>query len=81
LVQYKSRAYALFQELLGNIRLSIVSRMFTFRPRDLSSVQTTVSRVETPEIEAEEPEHEMVAQNQQGKDTSGKSKKRRRRRR
>ncbi len=82
LVQYKSRAYALFQELLSNIRLSIVSRMFTFRPRDLSSVQTTVSRVEVPEIEATEPESGVVTQTQKEKDThAGKSKKRRRRRR
>lgn len=79
LVQYKSRAYALFQELLGNIRLSIVSRMFTFRPRDLSSVQTTVSRVEVPQIVATEPERETIKQSQQEKD--GKNKKRRRRRR
>jgi preprotein translocase subunit SecA len=37
LVQYKGRASQLFQELLDNIRLGVVTRMFTFRPRDLSS--------------------------------------------
>ncbi|HSF79971.1 MAG TPA: hypothetical protein VLA49_01980 [Anaerolineales bacterium] len=82
LVQYKSRAYALFQELLGNMRLSVVTRMFTFRPRDMSSVQTTVSRVEVPEIEAAEPELVAETQNKSKKDTdTGKSRKRRRRRR
>jgi len=39
LVQYKSKAYELFQELLANMRLGVVSRMFTYRPRSLSSVQ------------------------------------------
>ncbi|HLA96892.1 MAG TPA: hypothetical protein VJL34_00445, partial [Anaerolineales bacterium] len=82
LVQYKSRAYALFQELLANIRLSIVSKMFTFRPRDLSSVQTTVSRVEAPEIEAGEPEMVTETQSQPEKyDSPAKGKKRRRKRR
>ena len=81
LVQYKSRAFSLFQELLGNIRTSIVSRMFTFRPRDLSSVQTTISRVETAEIEAGEQEKVAVLQNPREKESNaGKGKKRRRRR-
>jgi preprotein translocase subunit SecA len=44
LVQYKNKAYALFQELMDNMRLSIVTRMFTFRPRDMSSVQTAANR-------------------------------------
>ena len=39
LVQYKSKAFELFQELLANMRLGVVTRMFTYRPRDLSSVQ------------------------------------------
>jgi len=68
LVQYKNRAFALFQELLGNMRLGVVSRMFTYRPRDLSSVQAQTSTqraeiteqaeaVELPEeAEPEEPE-------------------------
>jgi preprotein translocase subunit SecA len=51
LVQYKSRAFALFQELLGNMRLGVVSRMFTFRPRDISSVQAQTS---TPRAEIAE---------------------------
>ena len=50
LVQYKNRAYELFQELLANMRMSVVTRMFTFRPRDLSAVQTSVARPEAPKI-------------------------------
>ncbi|MBN1538235.1 MAG: hypothetical protein JW908_15970 [Anaerolineales bacterium] len=48
LVQYKNRAFELFQELLANMRMGVVTRMFTFRPRDMSAVQTSVTRVETP---------------------------------
>jgi preprotein translocase subunit SecA len=61
LVQYKSRAFALFQELLGNMRLGVITRMFTYRPRDLSSVQAAASHEEAPKEEesvenaAEEP--------------------------
>jgi preprotein translocase subunit SecA len=43
LVQYKNRAFAMFQELLENMRTGVVNRMFTYRPRDLSAVQTTVT--------------------------------------
>lgn len=50
LVQYKNRAYELFQELLANMRMGVVTRMFTFRPRDLSAVQTSVTRTEAPKI-------------------------------
>lgn len=50
LVQYKNRAFELFQELLSNMRMGVVTRMFTFRPRDLSAVQTSVTRSETPKI-------------------------------
>ncbi|HEX9012126.1 MAG TPA: hypothetical protein VF813_01370, partial [Anaerolineaceae bacterium] len=33
LVQYKSRASEMFGELLAEIRIGVISRMFTFRPR------------------------------------------------
>jgi preprotein translocase subunit SecA len=39
LVQYKSKASELFQTLLGNMRLGVVSRMFTYRPTNVSGVQ------------------------------------------
>jgi len=46
LVQYKSRASELFQTLQSNIRLGVISRIFTYRPRDLSQVQTGTSQGE-----------------------------------
>jgi preprotein translocase subunit SecA len=62
LVQYKSRAFGLFQDLLSNMRLGVVTRMFTYRPRDLGSVQAS-TRLETPQIEmrpeAAEPEESL----------------------
>jgi len=57
LVQYKNKAFEMFRELLDNMRTGVVNRMFTYRPRDLSSVQTTVttpSRIEAPEPPASE---------------------------
>ncbi len=39
LVQYKGRAGELYQALQSNIRMGVVTRMFTYRPRDLSQVQ------------------------------------------
>ncbi len=47
LVQYKSKAYELFQELLANMRLGVVTRMFTYRPRNVSSMQAETPAGET----------------------------------
>jgi preprotein translocase subunit SecA len=44
LVQYKGRASQLFEQLLDNIRLGVVSRMFTFQPRDASGAQVSQAR-------------------------------------
>jgi len=44
LVEYKSRASALFQVLLSDMRSGVITRMFTYRPRSLSSVQSEVKR-------------------------------------
>ncbi|MFN2197017.1 MAG: hypothetical protein ACK2UW_12935 [Anaerolineales bacterium] len=63
LVQYKGRASQLFQELISNIRLGVVTRMFTFRPRDLSAAQAGVSQGEVIEaefIETDEPDDESA---------------------
>ena len=56
-MQYKNRAFDMFRELLENMRTGVVSRMFTYRPRDLSSVQTSVtaSRPEAPALPAAQP--------------------------
>ena len=93
LVQYKNRAFSLFQELLGNMRLGVVTRMFTYRPRDMSAVGANVSRQESPqleEVEIEEPDEETLEEESEvvGESTPqptsvaniSKSKKRRRRR-
>lgn len=53
LVQYKGRASELFQALQSNIRLGVISRMFTYRPRDLSRIQTSLTPAEQLEPGAE----------------------------
>jgi preprotein translocase subunit SecA len=77
LVQYKNRAFEMFRELLDNTRTGVVSRMFTYRPRDMSSVQTEISAppegpppIAAPQVEAAST-----------KPATTKKKKRRRRRR
>ena len=44
LVQYKSKASGLFQDLFRNMRLGVLTRMFTYRPRDMGSMQVTSRR-------------------------------------
>jgi preprotein translocase subunit SecA len=61
LVQYKNRAFGLFQELLSNMRLGVVNRMFTYRPRDLSAVQTAVSRADGGRAESESADFDAKA--------------------
>ena len=68
LVQYKTRAFEMFQNLLMDMRISVVTRMFTFRPSsDVSSVQVGTQKADVPEPKAIE--------------TQEKPKKKRRRRR
>jgi preprotein translocase subunit SecA len=58
LVQYKTRASELFQNLLRDMRIGVVTRMFTFRPRDLSSLPLAEIRSREADIspdQAEEP--------------------------
>ena len=82
LVQYKNRAFEMFRELLDNTRTGVVTRMFIYRPRDLSSVQTTVSTPQAapPQISTpvSEPSPSSPAN---GEKKKGKGKRRRRRRR
>ena len=54
LVQYKSKASELFQNLLKDMRSGVLLRMFIYRPRDMSAVQSEMRRT-TPveELEAE----------------------------
>jgi preprotein translocase subunit SecA len=44
LVQYKTRASALFQDLFSNMRLGVINRMFTFRPRPAAGAQQGARR-------------------------------------
>src|SRR3972149_4354015 len=82
LVQYKNKAFEMFRELLDNMRTGVVNRMFTYRPRDLSSVQTTVT---TPsQLEAPEPVAKAMivkADAPQGRESRPSKGKRHRRRR
>jgi preprotein translocase subunit SecA len=43
LVQYKNQGFEMFQGLMENMRTGVVSRMFTFQPRDLSRIQTDIN--------------------------------------
>jgi preprotein translocase subunit SecA len=49
LVQYKSKASELFQNLLKDMRSGVISRMFIYRPRDMSAVQNEARRSTTAE--------------------------------
>ena len=59
LVQYKNRAAELYQNLQRDIRLGVISRMFTYRPRDFSQMQVNVARQEMP-VPADDETHEAV---------------------
>jgi preprotein translocase subunit SecA len=52
LVQYKSKAFELFQNLLKDMRSGVISRMFIYRPRDLSMLQGEVKRPAEEELGA-----------------------------
>jgi preprotein translocase subunit SecA len=87
LVQYKSKASELFSNLLSNMRLGVITRMFTYQPRDRSAVQTELRRsaaareleldtaANLPEVaEADldsEPEPAKVEEAQSAQDSSG----------
>jgi preprotein translocase subunit SecA len=51
LVQYKSRASELFQNLVISMRTGVVSRMFTYRPPDLSSITPSKIRIDSVSTE------------------------------
>mgnify|MGYP005841408409 CR=1 FL=1 len=84
LVQYKNRAFEMFRTLLDDMRTGVVTRMFTFQPRDLSAVQTTVNptRQTLPQLATEtHAQKELPKTTETGQSrSSGKGKRRRRRR-
>jgi preprotein translocase subunit SecA len=68
LVQYKSKASELFQNLLKDMRSGVISRMFIYRPRNMSSVQSEMRRP-TPAEELQE-ETSLVQASGDGGETS-----------
>jgi preprotein translocase subunit SecA len=81
LVVYKNRAFEMFRELLDNTRTGVVTRMFTYRPRDMSSVQTEVSSSAASPLPLTAPEPQMAEPSTQSGEKKKKKGKRRRRRR
>jgi preprotein translocase subunit SecA len=80
LVQYKNRAFEMFRELLDDTRTGVVTRMFIYRPRDMSAVQTTVSAPQAPPQLATPAPTASGSSPDGGEKKKGKRKRRRRRR-
>ena len=59
LVQYKTRAFELYQELLNNVRSSVINRIFTYRPRETAQVITMGKQPEAQLEEVELLAHEV----------------------
>ena len=53
LVQYKSKASEMFQELLRDIRTAVISRMFSYQPRQFSLAQAQPAAAEPDSIKEE----------------------------
>lgn len=67
LVMYKSRATDMFQTLLGDIRMGVISRMFTYRPQRKTTTETVVEREERPEEEKTARPSQAVIESESGK--------------
>ena len=52
LVQYKNRAFELFQNLFNDMRTSVINRMFTFQPANLNAVQESARVAPTAAVPA-----------------------------
>ena len=74
LVQYKTKAFEMFQDLLRDMRMSVVTRMFTFQTQDRSIIQAD-TRPESGQPPAE------ASTDQEDAPPPAKKKRRRRRRR
>ena len=79
LAQYKLRATEYFQQLFQDMRTSVVSRMFTFRPNQKVMQQQAQSIV--PKIKAGGINNQQISGNQQGSTPSSKGKRKRKRKR
>jgi preprotein translocase subunit SecA len=77
LVMYKTRASEMFQQLFDDMRLSVVTRMFTFRPRQLVTAQVSPTQARSPQLQPDTQD----TPSKLGEPVQTKSKRRRRRRR
>jgi preprotein translocase subunit SecA len=75
LVMYKTRASEMFQQLFDDMRMSVVTRMFTFRPQQLVTVQTTQTQPRGAQIQSQVDK----TQSQSGEQTKPKRKRKRKR--
>lgn len=75
LVQYKSRATDMFKTLLADIRMGVISRVFTYQPR--REAVATVEQAERLEAGNGESGEAPVQPRQDGQEKKGKKKRRR----
>jgi len=61
LVQYKNKASELYRNLLRDVRMGVISRMFIYRPRDLSSVQAIATRSDSITMRTGQPVSPTIA--------------------
>jgi preprotein translocase subunit SecA len=82
LVQYKSQASEMFQNLLAEIRGAVISRIFLYRPQAASAVQPESTESESSEGSGPEgPEQDDRSRPETGQNeaqSSGKKRKRHR---
>ncbi len=79
LVQYKSQASEMFQNLLAEIRTAVISRIFLYRPRAASAVQAESEAAEgTGPEQPEQDDRSGLAEGQGEAQSSGKKRKRHR---
>ncbi len=82
LVQYKSQASELFKNLLADVRMAVISRVFTYQAHGRPATATADPEVEEAVLTAEEPESGTDADpapaQSAGEKSSGKRRRRRR---
>jgi preprotein translocase subunit SecA len=82
LVQYKSQASEMFQNLLTEIRTAVISRIFLYRPQAASAVQQESTDSSSPEESSpERQEQDKRSEPAEGQDESPASGKKRKRHR
>jgi len=78
LVQYKSKATEMFQTLLEDVRHGVISRVFTFSPRQAISVSLTREQIEAAQAAAEQAASTIApAEENRGNPPAQKKKRRR----